>query len=276
MKKLLSLLLIAILLTACTETSNETLPAQTTEVITQQIVAITTQHTSVITEPIQQEPQTAQEINQSPPNYVGRYFDDSVPVLPDHRYDGFFVYKYTENFEFNNSVGEIGGIYEEYLGHTDWRTWMSDIDDFRKIVYMTSLMDYPNLFSIIVKYNIPDEIVIRAIEENNTYYKDVIGGDMYDMLYLSTEDISALLTRCEATVLQHFASPAAIVVGDRIYNPAWIYSNTVEGYRAAGITQEMLVEKLPFWIQVGSIGDSTAFEGKLTEFVGVEVSLARE
>jgi hypothetical protein len=162
-------------------------------------------------------------------------------------------------------------VVEEFLGHSNltsrWPDWSPMKVDENFLDY-TSLMEYPNSYSIIVANNIPDEIVVRAFEAHNAMFVNT-------GIAFADEDIAALLTRCEAAVLRHFATERALVIEDRIYTLAWIYRNTTEGYRAAGITPEMLAEKLPMYAEFGFTDEATAaFESKLTEFVGVEVSFA--
>jgi hypothetical protein len=172
-----------------------------------------------------------------------------------------------------DGIAMAGKEFEEYVENSDfsvkWPDW-SPMQADKNFLNYTSLMEYPNNFSVIMAFDLPDEVVIRSFETHNALFGHT------DIAY-SDEDIAALLTRCEATVLAHFASPYAIVIHDRVYTSAWIYRNTVEGYRAAGITPAMIQEKLPLWQEFGFTDEArAAFEGKLTEFVGVEVSLARE
>jgi hypothetical protein len=218
-------------------------------------------------------------------NLGDRYTDNSMKEIPN-LYDNIYARNRTvSNFNtiFSSSFG--CRIFE-YLGHSDWSNWFTGNSS--EFSFVTSLMDYGNTFSVIVKYDIPDEFVINAIEENNAMYKqwfdegvfNCINGfpdeEMLAEILFTPADIKALLTRCEATVLAHFASPYAIVIHDRVYTPAWIYRNTVEGYRAAGITPEMLAEKLPLYTEFGFTAEATAaFENKLTAFMGTEVSFAK-
>jgi hypothetical protein len=91
------------------------------------------------------------------------------------------------------------------------------------------------------------------------------------------DEIEALLSRDVERVLEQFATEQSVVVGDRVYSPFWLYINTPEDIKAAGITAEMIEEKLPLYAEFNFTEEATlAFEEKLSEFVGREVVLMNE
>jgi hypothetical protein len=135
------------------------------------------------------------------------------------------------------------------------------------------LMENYNLFSRIILFDVPDEVIIDAIRKSNEHYRNVGGHE--DKIFTDF-DIATLLTRDEAIITAQFAEETAIVLGDRAFSPAWVYLHTPADYARAGITPAMIQEKLPMWQEFGFTDEArAAFEGKLTEFVGVEVSLAQ-
>ena len=54
----------------------------------------------------------------------------------------------------------------------------------------------------------------------------------------------------------------------------WVYAKTPEDYKDVGITPKMIEEKLPIYAAFGFTDEAReAFEAKLSEFLGWEVSL---
>jgi hypothetical protein len=296
MKKIISILLTCFILAGCAETNtppqarNELEVAEIAIVQVPSTTATTTTQTpqTTMTEPATttQAPKTTTEtveLDLEPGPILGnRYLDKSMPSLTSSNSgepvgsDSRFYRKFPEKLDsVCDSMTDVfkSNGYRNLYSQWEWKWCLETYTTF------TSLMDFPNHFSIIVANNIPDSIVIKSYEERNALYKmlleeGVISNSAYKSIVFSPEDISVLLSRCEATVLAHFASPYAIVIGDRIYSPAWVYRNTTEGYRVAGITQKMIQEKLPTWREFGMSGETaTAFEKKLTEFTGQNVKL---
>ena len=130
-------------------------------------------------------------------------------------------------------------------------------------------MNYPNGFSYIIKYDVPNDIVAKSLEG----YNKKLSKD--SSAYFTEEEIAAILSRDAATVLKHFAPEESIVIGDRVYTPAWVYTHSVEDYIASGITPAMIEKKLELYalfpFQRKSYAE--AFEAKLSEFLGREVLL---
>jgi hypothetical protein len=279
MKKLLSLLLVAVLLiTACTTTENSEDPVVTSESTQPQVTEMSVATTDAPTPTPNIPPQ------------IELHCDDTMPEPFGHHGggDGHGDFIHLGNYKFMNMPKCISDHYDEYLGEKELiRIWgvlemwveghVSSI-----IPYITGIMDFDNIYSLAVMNDIPIEIVIAAIDKSNEITAEmmmrlhgiVVNKDEY---FYTEEDKAVLLTQDEATILAHFANSYAVVIRDKVYTPEWIYTQTIEGYRAAGITPAMIQEKLPLWQEFGFTDEArAAFEGKLTEFVGVEVSLARE
>jgi hypothetical protein len=137
----------------------------------------------------------------------------------------------------------------------------------------SKLTEIASLYWYIVEYDIPDDVVIEAIRNNNEHFERV-GG--YENRIYSDEDIDALLTRDEAIITAQFAEDVAIVIEDRTFSPAWLYLHTAKDYEEVGITPEMVREKLPLWSEFELTEEADAtFSEKLSEFMGEEISLRK-
>jgi hypothetical protein len=216
----------------------------------------------------------SQEITWIAPAPETKFIDNTMPEINWHQ--EFITARYSQRLAWIMELGNAvaNEVVREYIGHTtltsSWPNWSPNRADENFLNY-TSLMEYPNNFSIIITNNLPDEIVIKAFERHN----ELFGHTAYRF---TDEDIAVLLSRCEVTVLNHFANENAIVIGDRIYTMAWIYRNTVEGYRVAGIPPEIIEERLNLLAGFDFLPPEAtfAFEAKLSEFLGREVILANE
>jgi hypothetical protein len=143
-----------------------------------------------------------------------------------------------------------------------------------------------NLFGLIIEFDIPNEIVAESLQKHNEICEDFAMLDEAEGWYGNAEyfrgrkftdtEIEALLSRDAATVLEHFANDYAIVIEDRAYTPFWLYFHTPEDYEKAGITAEMLEQKLDLFGDFNLTAEAArAFEAKLSEFIGESVSLER-
>lgn len=165
---------------------------------------------------------------------------------------------------------------EEEFGIAIMRIFGDDVLNSIAIWDRTNVvLELPTLFSYIIHFDIPDEVVIDAIKEQDEWYVSQglfvsYGGEPF-----TEEDIAVLLARDSRIVATHFATEYAIVINDRVYSPSWLYYHTSEAYRAAGITPEMLTEKLPLYAEFNFTAEAVeAFEAKLSEFMGSDVSLS--
>jgi hypothetical protein len=156
--------------------------------------------------------------------------------------------------------------------------------DFIGALGKTDLLETSNLFSDIILFNIPDEIVAESIAKHNKHHEGFAvlaedngwfgSADHYRDYKFNEAEIEALLSRDPATVLRHFATEQSIVIDDRVYPPAWLYLHTPEDYERVGITPEMVAEKLELYAAFNfSYEARAAFEEKLSEFIGETVEL---
>ena len=167
----------------------------------------------------------------------------------------------------------------EYLGNDDFtQKWYESYDN-SWWPNATSLMDFPNKFERIVANNIPDDVVIKGLSEEYEFYAE--GYKKFENGHInlaisafSEEEIKILLTRDEATVLAHFATEEAIVIGDRVYSPEWVYYHTPDDYAKAGITSKMIEQRLDLYAKLRFTQEAdTAFSRKLSWYIGEDVSL---
>lgn len=157
---------------------------------------------------------------------------------------------------FNNSTEP----YEEYIRSFDIKNNPSD-----------SIMGYPNIYSYVRYFNLtPDQI-----REGLAYFVEYLVEDEecgitdYEIENFIIEDNAS-----EASAL--FANKYALVIGDKIYSPNWVYLHSVEDWREAGI-----IDALDSF--VGHLGAfpftdeaRAAFEEKLEEALGHPVSIESE
>ena len=182
--------------------------------------------------------------------------------------------------KFNRVESGVIEHFKEYLESELIGKW-GDLYNSLEPVYseVTNLMDFPNIFELIISNDIPDNVVIAAINEHNDFYKEFYKGhddeqSMLDYIAFSQEDIDALLTRDEAIVTAHFATDEAIITNNNIFSPYWLYCHTPEDYEEAGITPEMIEEKIEMYAAFEFSNEAeAAFEEKLSSFIGAEVSL---
>ena len=152
-----------------------------------------------------------------------------------------------------------GFLTKEYATDEEWEAWTEkyeNMQDCRKVT------DYPTVYTFIKDFNVSDEDLIKLYSE-------------YDIL--SEQDMQILLTHDEAKIAEHFATDCAIVIGDCIYPPEWIYEHSASDYIAAGITPETLEEKLDEYadLELSESAEDRFYE-KLSEYVGHEINAADE
>jgi uncharacterized protein YneR len=269
MKKLFSILLLTVLLLslcACSTTGNdethfttnnsqknETSPPQTT------ITSLTEITTNIPNNPSQED----------------ILWDLEMPEPFEHfggGHDSFHM-RYIERI---HTTGSIEKYFREYLGLTNSEALAryNEIWPNNGFFYATlknGLMETRNLFSTVIAFDIPNDVVIEAIRESNEFNEY---WDNHDLI-LTNEEIAALLTRDETIVTAHFAEETAIVIGDRAFAPVWVYYSTPADYKRVGITPQTIQEKLPLYVRLGFTTEATAaFEQKLSAFTGQEVSFA--
>lgn len=188
------------------------------------------------------------EINRSMPNpFADTDTDEYSPFYqPFERYFA----EIPASLMFNNSTAP----YEEYLGGFDVINNPSD-----------NIMGYPNIYSYVRYFNLTDE----QIREGLAFMTENYG---YGITDYETEKLIIEGNADEACAF--FANKYALVAGDKIYSPNWLYLHTVEEWREADIIDNGLAEAAEKYCGFPFKEDArSAFEAKLEEALGYHVSL---
>ncbi len=99
------------------------------------------------------------------------------------------------------------------------------------------------------------------------------------------EETELLTSGTRAQIIEHFRSDLAIVVGENVFSPMWLYYHTDEDYRAAGITGVRITEMIPYYkfaFRENTTGSRMtdeaweAFYSKLSNYADTETNTVRE
>lgn len=124
----------------------------------------------------------------------------------------------------------------------------------------TSIKDYVNLYSFIIEFNITREEAETALE----YY--------LNDNYITYADLDIIFSGDVELITKTFANDLSIVVGDRIYTPEWLYTHSIEEYRAAGITAEDILSRVDSYRYILFTDEARqAFSEKLSAYTGENV-----
>lgn len=286
MKKL-SLLLSAIMLitaTACTtsNSSNETQTSETTQPQTSKSLESVAINQEQSEPSIQEDPFETAGMPQ-PFEHMG---GDANRQFSDR-----YTLKFYNTSLISDEIVKYLGLSDEEFSNTYLEIFPDGGDYWSHVISTSGVMESPSLPWVIIEFNIPDNVIIAAIEKSNEYHTNLYNeayikfyqyDDELDALareqladtVFTQEDVTALLSRDEEIITAHFAETTAIVIEDRAYSPAWLYLNKLENYEKAGITPEMLEEKLDVYAEFGLTNQADeAFSKKLSEFTGKKVSL---
>ncbi|MDR2531403.1 MAG: hypothetical protein LBC82_00980 [Oscillospiraceae bacterium] len=167
----------------------------------------------------------------------------------------------------NNSLNDVP--YDLFVSKDDFYVWIESYGFEYLRTPQTSLLDYPNFFTFILGFDIPAEELRRILEEQQH-----LGMELNSQFY-TNEEIDIICSLDESRIAEYFVSDYSIIIGTRIYPPAWIYERSIEDYIIAGITPEMVEERLELFSEFSlSAVALEAFEEKLSEFIGSDVSLS--
>lgn len=165
----------------------------------------------------------------------------------------------TVNIKLNN----IDGSLMDQVGWDEAVDWINETSSSQ--CDKTSVSELANLYSFFRYFDFSDE----AIRENLIAMR----GSEPDYRYALTDaEIDLLISGDAAAIAKHFASEYAIVKGERLFSPKWMYWHTVEDYEAVGITPEDVKEKLYLYYTSGLGSEGlNAFYHKLASYVdGIE------
>ncbi len=129
-----------------------------------------------------------------------------------------------------------------------------------------TLDDNLNLYSWMTRLDLSVDDVCRAIEENNEYYQTLTLNNAQDMVY-NPYEIDVLKSGDRSRIAEAFATEYSIIIGDKVFNPEWLYYHTIEDYSAVGITPEEVLHKLDMYEGLGLTDEAwAAFSAKLQEY----------
>jgi hypothetical protein len=147
---------------------------------------------------------------------------------------------------------------------------------------VNSMLDAETPYSLDNSYNdlfsakalgLTDDELRYAINKRNELY---LAEDDYfrrDELLYSDADIEVLFSGDRERIAAYFASDLAIVVGENVFSPQWLYYHTIDDYATAGITPEAVQKLLPLYEETftGEGADMyanawEAFKRKLTNY----------
>lgn len=157
----------------------------------------------------------------------------------------------------NLKLGYLDMSFIRLVDHDTAMEWLDNASSVKSD--LTSVGELFNLYSFIRHFNIPDETVRELLVEMRN-------GSADDF---SDEEIDLIISGDNEAVAEHFVSEYAIVIGENLYSPKWIYNHPIKDYEAAGITPEMLAEKIPLYSQIHFSDEArTAFSEKLSAYIG--------
>lgn len=128
----------------------------------------------------------------------------------------------------------------------------------------TSIKDYVNIYSFITEFNITKDEAETALE----YY--LTTPDEFE--HIEYKDLDIIYSGDIELVTKTYASEYSIVVGDKIYSPEWVYTHSIEDYKAAGITAEDILSRVDWYSDILFTDEARlAFSEKLSAYTGGQV-----
>ncbi len=165
-----------------------------------------------------------------------------------------------------NSLNDIP--YELFVSQEEFMAWIESEGNAYLRTPQTRLTDYPNFYSFILEFDIPVDKLREVLKE-----QQLIGIEN-DAQYLTDEEIETLCSLDEKRILEQFASEYTIVTENKGYPPSWVYLNPIEEYEKAGITSDMITEKVELFSVFNYNEEAAkAFEEKLSDFIGYDVTI---
>ena len=115
---------------------------------------------------------------------------------------------------------------------------------------------------VVLYFDVSKEEFVRANKRAREYQK------------LTDEDIEVLFFGNGLEIQEKALNDWTILTEGEIYSAKWVMNHDPSDYARAGLTPEIVKEKLKFYAEL-ELGDSVrdAFSEKLSEFIGEEVSL---
>ena len=137
-----------------------------------------------------------------------------------------------------------------------------------------TLDDNLNLYWWYTNLGLDVDDVCKAIEKNNEYYSSQPFGHSEELIF-NPYEIDVLKSGDRSRIAEAFATEYSIIIGDKVFNPEWLYYHTIEDYSAVGITPEEVLHKLDMYEGLGLTDEAwAAFSAKLQKYIGNDLPIA--
>ena len=130
----------------------------------------------------------------------------------------------------------------------------------------SSITEYANIYSFITYFNISKE------EAETTLSVYLNSND--EQIKITREEFDIIFSGDIAAVTNTFASDYSIAIGKSVYCPNWIYTHSTDDYVVAGITADVVAEKVSAYSNFNLTENAcAAFSDKLSAFTGETISI---
>jgi hypothetical protein len=161
-------------------------------------------------------------------------------------------------FPFVPKLDGVPGALLTIVPAEELEVWISD--DILPENGQFSINDSKNIYTFISDFGLSASEVKKAME---IFYENT------DPKILMGADVDVIISSDEAAINKRFASDYSIVKGDKIYSPSWVYENSANSYKEAGITKAELTAKLKLYKELGLSDEALkALTAKIEAYTG--------
>ena len=161
----------------------------------------------------------------------------------------------------------------ELVPREDFDDWFDSFGAFNTIENPT-VNDFPNVVSFVRYFDyITDDDILTAYED--PFYNQ---NDHDKIWYDKLAQTLTVRNDYDNVYVNMYIGAYAIVVDDKyIYTPEWVYNHSIAEWEMAGITPELITEKLGYYDDYNYTDEArAAFEYKLKRFLGYDISLDKK
>lgn len=184
-------------------------------------------------------------------------------IMPEQPFGGIDA-DYNDGFYIpvKHSISGIPGSLCDLRDDSEVRAWCDG--HWSRKEPADNISEQMNIYSFIIHFNI-------TREEAETALEPYLNTDD-ELTRISEEDLDVIFSGDIAVVSERFATDYAIVIGEKIYSPEWLYFYPTAEWTAAGITPEAVSEKASMFSDFFFTDEArTAFSKKLSDFTGTEI-----
>ncbi len=139
-----------------------------------------------------------------------------------------------------------------YVGEDKFNDWVVELNE--RYEPASSLMEYANPYSVAMHFGITKEEMQELMSDS----------ELIELIYSGDE----------SAIISKYVNEFTIVIGERFYSPYWLYVHSIEDYKKAGITPDMLIDSKGIRYTFGLEAHAAkVFEDKLSKFVGHEIDI---